>query len=97
MQNFKLLLLLIISTFLTYCGGQSDTELFDNAQKLLVEKKYDEALILFEELARENKNSELAPKALFESAKLYQGQVLKNLGAKESLVKSVKVFRLSSR
>lgn len=93
MQSFKHLIILLISLLLSFCGGQTDEELFESGQKLLNEKNYDEALVIFEELANENKESELAPKALFECAKLYQGQVLKNLDSKSSLIKSVQVYK----
>jgi TolA-binding protein len=93
MARFNYLIILVSALFLTFCSGQSDQELFDSANAKLSEKNYDEALILFEELVSNNSDSDLAPKALFECAKLYQGQVLKNLGSKESLVKSVQVYK----
>jgi TolA-binding protein len=93
MKTFKIILLFVFSIMLTFCSSKSDKELFDNAQTLLTEKKYDEAVVIFEELVEQNKDSDMAPRALFECAKVYQGKVVKNLGAKESSIKSVDVYK----
>jgi TolA-binding protein len=93
MKNLKLLPLLIFSLLFTFCGGKTDKELFDEAVKLSNEKKYDDAIVAFENIETEFKESELAPKALFESAKIYQGQVIKKLNSKESLLKSIEVYK----
>lgn len=93
MKIFKIILLLVFSIVFTFCGSKSDKELFDSGKNLLVEKKYDEAVVVFEDLVEQNKESEIAPKALFECAKVYQGQVVKNVGAKESLIKSVDIYK----
>lgn len=93
MKTINFFLLLTLSILLTFCGGKSDSILFDEAKVFIEEKKYDEAVVLFNQLVDENKDSELAPKALFENAKIYQGQVLKNLSSKESLLKSVEVYK----
>jgi len=92
-NSIKFLSLVLLSIMFTFCDGKSDQELYDSALDLLTEKKYDEALGVLENLVSENKNSDLAPKAMFECAKLYQGQVLTSLGSNESLLKSVEVYR----
>jgi N-acetylmuramoyl-L-alanine amidase len=93
MKIIKILTLAVIAISLTFCGTQSEKELFDNANNLVKEQKYDEAVKLFEQIAEENVKSELAPKALFETAKIYQGQVIKNIDSRESLLKSVEVYK----
>ncbi|MCB9206661.1 MAG: tetratricopeptide repeat protein [Ignavibacteriales bacterium] len=93
MKNMRIFSILFLSVLLTFCGGKSDKDLFDNALTNVDEKKYDEAVVLFEQLVNSNKESELAPKALFECAKIYQGQVVKNLTGKESLLKSVEFYK----
>lgn len=93
MKIIKIIGLLLIAILMTFCGSKTDQEYFDSAVGLLNEQKYDEAVVIFEEIVEKNKNGELAPKALFETAKVYQGQVIKNLSGKESLLKSVAVYK----
>ena len=93
MKIIKTIGFLLISLLLTFCGSKTDQENYDTAVSLLNEQKYDEAVVIFEEIVEKSKNSELAPKALFETAKVYQGQVIKNLSGKESLLKSVAVYK----
>lgn len=93
MRIIKILTLLIIAITFTFCSTKSEKELFNNATNLVKEQKYDEAVKLFEQLAQENTSSKLAPKALFETAKIYQGQVIKNISPRESLIKSVEVYK----
>lgn len=93
MKNIKLLSTLSLSILLTFCGGKTDKEIFDNALELANNKKYDEAVVIFEQLADDYQKSELAPKALFECAKMYQGKVIKSLEAEESLKKSVDFYK----
>ena len=93
MKIIKIIGFLFISILFTFCSSKTDEENYDNAVKLLTEQKYDEAVVIFEEIVEQNKNSEFAPKALFETAKVYQGQVIKNLSGKESLLKSVAVYK----
>jgi len=90
-SNYFLLFIMVI--IFAFCSGQSDKKLFDEAANLVNEKKYDEAVVIFNQLVEENTESELAPKALFESAKIYQGKVIKNLNSHESLQKSVEVYK----
>ena len=93
MKIIKTIGFLLISLLLTFCGSKTDQENYDTAVSLLNEQKYDEAVVIFEEIVEKNKNSELVPKALFEIAKVYQGQVIKNLSGQESLLKSVEVYK----
>ena len=93
MKIIKILTLAVIAISLTFCGTKSEKELFDDATNLVKEQKYDEAVRLFEQLAEENAKSDLAPRALFETAKIYQGQVIKNIDSRESLLKSVEIYK----
>lgn len=93
MRVIKFFLLITMSILFTFCGSKSDKEIFEDAKKLLTEEKYDEACATFEKLAVDQKESELAPKSLLECAKLYQGQVVTNLGGKESFNKAVDLYK----
>ena len=93
MKIIKTIGFLLISILLTFCGSKTDEENYDSAVKLLTEQKYDEAVVIFEEIVEKNQNKEFVAKALFETAKVYQGQVIKNLSSKESLLKSVTVYK----
>ena len=93
MRILNYLMFAIILVTFTFCGGSSDKDLFEEANGLITDKKYDEALVIFEEIIEGNKESDFTPKALFECAKLYQGQVLKSVGPQESLKKSVEVYK----
>ncbi|MEE9429458.1 MAG: tetratricopeptide repeat protein [Melioribacteraceae bacterium] len=93
MKNTKIVLLIILSIFLSFCGGKSETDLFDEATKQLVGQDYSKAVMLFEQLVEEFPKGEKASHSLFELAKLYQGQVVKNLDPTESLKKSVKLYK----
>lgn len=93
MKNFRFIVVMLFSFLFTFCGGKSDKDLFESGMTLITEKKYDEAIVMFDNLLEENNQSELAPKALFESAKLYQGQVIKNLSGRQSLLKSVELYK----
>ncbi|PID56316.1 MAG: hypothetical protein CR986_10340 [Ignavibacteriae bacterium] len=93
MRIKKIFLLLSLSVLFTFCGEKNDKEIFEEGNRLLAEEKYEEAVIKFGKLASKFKNSNLAPKALFETAKVYQGKVIKDMHVKESLLKSVKVYQ----
>ena len=93
MKTLKVVSFLLLSIILTFCGGKSPQENYDEAVSLLSQQKYDEAVVIFEEIADQNIDSEFVPKALFETAKLYQGKVIKNLSGNESLLKSVEVYK----
>ncbi len=93
MKKFKILSFFMFALLFTYCGSKTDKELFKEGVQLAADKKYDEAVVLFDQLVNDFKESDLASKALFESAKIYQGQVIKKLNSKESLLKSIEVYK----
>jgi outer membrane protein assembly factor BamD (BamD/ComL family) len=93
MKTLKILAFIFGSLFFSFCSGNSDKELFEQAQKLIDEQKYDEAVVIFEKVVTENNKSEIAPKALFECAKIYQGQVIKDMNAEKSLRKAVEFYK----
>jgi len=93
MKFLKFFFFLFFTVLLTFCGTKNEKELFDDATSLINEQKFDEAVVIFEQIVNDNKDSKLAPKALFECAKIYQGQVIKNLSPKESLIKSVEIYK----
>lgn len=93
MKTLKIISILLLSFIFTFCGSKSPQENYDEATKLLTEQKYDEAVVIFEEIAEQNKGNQLASKALFETAKLYQGKVIKTLNGRESLLKSVELYK----
>ena len=93
MKQIRILIITIFSLLLAFCGGKTDQELYDEGIELISESKYDEAIAAFENLVEENVKSELAPKAIFECAKIYQGQVSKNITGRESLLKSVELYK----
>jgi len=93
MKTIKIFSLIIISLIVSFCGGKSDVDLFEDASKLITDKKYSEAVVVYEQILNEFPKGKKASLALFEMAKLYQGQVVKNLNPKESLVKSVSLYK----
>ncbi len=93
MRNLKFLSMFFLSLLFLSCSGKSDKDLFDEASKLLKEKKYSEAVVIFDQIAKEFPESENAINALFENAKIYQGQIIKSVDPKESLRKSVEIYK----
>lgn len=93
MKKFNFWVYILVSLIVISCGGKSDIELFEEGMSLIDEKQYDEAANVFEKISEDYPKSELAAKAIFESAKLYQGQVIKNISERASLVKSVELYK----
>ncbi len=94
MKYLKIFAIYLVLLFLTFCSAKSDTELFESAQNLLGEKKYSESLAQFQEIMEKYPDSELAPKVLFEIAKIYGGNFLTDISSKELLEKSVEYYKL---
>ncbi|MCB0748123.1 MAG: tetratricopeptide repeat protein [Ignavibacteriales bacterium] len=93
MKSIKFVAIAIFSVILTFCSNKNENQVFTEAQNLIASEKYDEAVIKFEEVVNEFPKSAKADSSLFEVAKLYQGQVIKNLRPKESLKKAVETYK----
>ncbi len=93
MKLLKFFLLLFAMLIVSSCSSKTDKNLFDNAKKLVEQKKYSEAINLYEQITKDFPESPNVPDALFEMAKIYQGQVIKNIDAKESLRKAVSLYK----
>lgn len=93
-KNFLLIFAIIL---FAGCYSKTDKDYFSEAQKKSKEKKFIEAVKDFEKLTLEYPNSNLAPRALYEIAKLYHAQLVPNFNREESLSKAVfyykKVFK----
>ncbi len=93
MKFLKLFLLFFAMLVVSSCNSKTDKSLFDNAKKLVEQKKYSEAIKNYEKITKDFPQSSNVPEALFEMAKIYQGQVVKNVDAKESLRKAVALYK----
>ena len=88
----KYLFLVFIPLLIISCSKTSDQEYFDQAKKLLDEKKTTEAVTSLEDLVSKYPESEIAPAALVQLAQIYQNQLDKNLKPAESFKKAEKYF-----
>ena len=88
----KSLVLILISLFIISCSKTSDQEYFDQAKKLLDEKKTTEAITSLETLINEYPESKIAPQALVQLAQIYQNQMDKTINPAESFKKAEKYF-----
>jgi TolA-binding protein len=93
MKLVKIFFLLFTIILLSSCNSKSDKNLFNDAQKLVEHEKYSEAINKYEQIVKEFPKSTNAPESLFEMAKIYQGQVIKNINSKESLQKAVAMYK----
>jgi len=92
MKYNKIIVLIVGILTLAYCSSKNDKEIFKEGKKLVTEAKYEDAIVKFQDLVKEYPKSEHADSALFEIAKMYQGQVTKNLASLESLRKAVETY-----
>jgi TolA-binding protein len=88
----KYLFLVFIPLLVISCSKTSDQEYYDQAKKLLDEKKTSEAVTSLETLVNEYPESEIAPQALVQLAQIYQNQLDKNIKPTESFEKAEKYF-----
>jgi TolA-binding protein len=94
MKSIKIIILIIGTLILTFCNSNKEQELFKEGHQLESNSKFDEAIVKFQEVVNEYPTGKQADSSLFEIAKIYQGQVIKNLGSLESLRKSVETYKL---
>ena len=88
----KSLILILISLFIISCSKTSDQEYFDQAKKLLDERKTTEAITSLETLINEYPESKITPQALVQLAQIYQNQMDKTIKPAESFKKAEKYF-----
>jgi TolA-binding protein len=90
----KIILGILSMILLVGCSSKkTDKELFDEAQKSLKQDKIPEAVMSFEEIVNDHKDSELAPEALSQLAGLYQNKLIKSISEKENLEKAIELFK----
>lgn len=73
MKSYLVLFSLIL--FLAGCG-KNEKDQFEEANRLVQEKKYSEAITAFEKVVKDFPTGENAPKASYEMAKLYQAGLI---------------------
>lgn len=88
-----IIFLYLITVLLIGCSSKSDQDYYNEAQLKIKEMKFTEAAKEFEMLAEEYPQSEMAPKAVFEIAKLYHAQLIPGLNKEESFIKAVKFYK----
>jgi len=93
MKSIKNVIFPILLFALAFCSSESEKQIFSEAKNLITSEKYDEAVVKFEEVVNDYPKSSVADSALFEIAKLYQGQVIKNVKPLESLNKAVDSYK----
>jgi len=72
--------------------GKSEKDQFEEATRLVQEKKYSEGISAFEKVAQEFPTSDLAPKAFYEIAKIYQAGVVSSVDETLSQQKAVEYY-----
>jgi len=93
MKLLRIFFLLFTLLYINGCNNKSDRDLFNAAQNLVKQKKYSKAISKYDQIVNEFPKSKYVPESLFEMAKLYQGQVIKNINSKESLRKAVSMYK----
>ncbi|MCC6549238.1 MAG: tetratricopeptide repeat protein [Ignavibacteriaceae bacterium] len=86
----SLLITLFVSLlFITGCTKKDAGAYMDEAKNLLKENKYKEAVLLYEELAKEHPEAAQAAEAYFEMAKLYQAKLVPGIADTEAFQKAI--------
>lgn len=88
----RLLLPVLAIILITACSSMSDQDYFNQADKLLKEKKYSEAIKGFETLISEYPESKIAPKSLVQIAALYESNVIEGMGFVKSFKKAAETY-----
>ncbi|MBK7107357.1 MAG: tetratricopeptide repeat protein [Ignavibacteriae bacterium] len=94
MKSIKSVIILFLLFAFTFCSSENEKQIFNEAKSLIASAKYDEAVVKFEEVVNKFPESGVADSSLFEIAKLYQGQVIKNVKPMESLNKAVDTYQI---
>ncbi|NCQ18818.1 MAG: hypothetical protein COZ80_06270 [Ignavibacteria bacterium CG_4_8_14_3_um_filter_37_9] len=82
----------LITLFLAGCG-KSEKDQFEEANRLVQEKKYSAAISSFENIAKEFPTSDFAAKAFYEIAKIYQAGIVPGVDETASQEKAVEFYQ----
>lgn len=88
----KVLLSVITIIFISSCTKTSDQDYYNQADQLIKEKKYTEAVAGFENLLKEFPESKIAPKALVQIAALYESQLIEGYQFVQSYKKAAETY-----
>jgi TolA-binding protein len=89
----RILLFLLPLLILAGCSSKKDSDYKTEGDKQKSAGNISASIIAYESLLKEFPNSKLAPGAMAEIANYYQENKVKNVGMRESLEKSAKMFR----
>lgn len=82
------------SIILFFAGcGKNENDQFNEANLLVKDKKYTEAIAAYEKVVKEFPTGDLAPKATYEIAKLYQTGIISGLDPTASQEKAVEYYQ----
>lgn len=93
-MKVRILSYLLLFVFLVACSGKNDKDLFESGKNKIENKDYVGAVTDFERVVNEFPNSEFEVQALYELAKLYHGNVIKEIPKEASLSKAVHYYKL---
>ncbi|MBN1637524.1 MAG: tetratricopeptide repeat protein [Ignavibacteriales bacterium] len=88
----KYLIMTVIAILFYACGGKTEEEYFDSANKLIQEGSISEAITAYENMLNEFPEGEYVTKALFQIATIYQSKQIKNLEPSQSLQKAIEFY-----
>ena len=86
-------ILVLLAAVFMFIGCSKKIDYLKSAEENLKNNKIQEAVSDYENFVKENPVSEKAPEALTKLASIYQNKMIKDLSAKESLEKSVQIYR----
>jgi len=82
------------SLILLFAGcGKNEKDQFEEANRLVKDKKYTEAVAAYEKVVKEFPTGDLAPKATYEIAKLYQSAIIPGIDEVASQEKAVEYYQ----
>lgn len=94
LKTMRSVIYLIVTAFVFLgCSKKANQDYLKSAEDNLKNNKVQEAVTDFENFVKDNPESEKAPEALTKLASIYQNKMLKNLSVRESLEKSVQIYR----
>ncbi len=89
----SILSLTLFIFLLAGCGNLSDKDYLNKAEESIKQNNSNAAVEAYEALIEEYPESNLAPGALWDLARIYQNRQIKNLTEKESFIKAAKIYR----